>query len=89
MSDKSEKSEGLTRFREWAQTILWSLMIIAALWGGVASFASMNSQIERNEAKLIDHETRLRANEKTLQQIATDLHWIRKALERERNTEPR
>jgi hypothetical protein len=79
----NDKPDGLSRFKDWAQTVLWSLMIIAALWGGVASFASMNSQIERHEAKLIDHETRLRVNEKTLQQIATDLRWIRKALERE------
>ena len=79
----SNKPDGLMRVKEWIQTVLWSLMIIGAIWGGITTIATMNSQIERNEARLVDHEKRLRSNEKTLQQIATDLRWIRQAMEHE------
>jgi type II secretory pathway component PulJ len=82
---EENKTSSLDRFKSWAQVVLWSLMIATALWGATAAFAAMMNQIERNKTVIADHEQRLRQNEQTLSQIATDLRWIRKSIETERS----
>ena len=68
---------------EAAQIIFWSLMVMMAIWSASAAFTAMVKQIHANKIHIADHEDRLRHSEQTLQQIATDLRWIRRSLEHE------
>ncbi len=68
---------------EGAQVVFWVLMLAVGIWSAATVFAAMVSQISANEIHIADHEDRLRHNEQNLQQIATDLRWIRRSLEQE------
>lgn len=63
--------------------VTWSLTIIGAVWAASANLAVIVGRVDGNQVRVDDHETRLRALELQMQQVANDVRWIRLTMERE------
>ena len=61
--------------------VTWALTIIGAVWAASADRTSIATNVTANAQQLADHEARVRVLEKQTAQIASDVRWIRQAME--------
>lgn len=83
MNPQPKRRWTLGRLATWAGSIATALSIlVGAVWTASADRATIRSRGETNEAKIADHEKRLRDVEEHLGQIAGDVRWIRETMEK-------
>ena len=58
------------------------LAVFSALWVASVATSDLKRSIETTEARVADHEQRVRLVERDLTKIGTDLRWIRAAMEK-------
>jgi len=57
--------------------------VLGVVWAASADRAGVERTLRANEKRIEDHEERIRAVERDMPQVATDVKWIRKAIEKQ------
>lgn len=59
----------------------WIIAMLGLAWSASSSYTALAHRVESTAATVTDHESRLRAIEAQVNQIATDVSWIRRRIE--------
>jgi len=86
MNPQPKRTNGVKRaavLAAAAATVVTALLAMAgAVWSASADRAATATRAAENRAAILDQETRLRAVERQLGQVAADVRWIRATMER-------
>ena len=80
---------------EVGQVMAWTLALCIVVWAAatglgqvIGTIGAHGTEIVQNQTQLDDHEQRLRRVERDMQQVVTDVRWIRQTLEQRKDHNP-
>jgi flagellar basal body-associated protein FliL len=82
----SQKRKPLRLLLAVAGTLLTlAVGVVSFVWAASADRANVERTLKANEKRIEDHEQRLRAVERDVPEIATNVQWIRSEMERQKH----